>query len=227
MENPLKNWKTIFLLSIVVPVSFLTTFKLTGIFREPLVIAETINLTPKYWTFQRPSEVPEVIYIDKNLNSTYADNQILVNFLLILGVYQENNPAYNGRDVVTMRIAINTTSINQATIENVYVVFQKDVRDSLVGWLPLYFKLENLSMMSHSSGGTMNGHYEETYAILEGMNHPSKIVFEGSILWSLTTPNSETHQIELDCEVTYYNGTAYKKIVQSFDLAILGMKGSE
>jgi len=210
-----KSWKTAFLLSIIVPVSLLATFKLTGIIKEPLA-PETIQLSPVRWEFPRPDGD---VHIGDTPNTSYADAECLMTFITTIGVYMKNNPAYDGNDVLTAKIEINATVMGQnAYIENVYVVVQNDNEKSLIDWVFGYISMESLSLKSYSYGKT-------AHISLASINYSKECYFSATLQWSLLTPNSQTHQRELICEITYYNGSAYKKLIQPFDLKLTG-KGS-
>lgn len=48
------NWKIVLLLSIVIPICLVTSFKLSGILHEPMAIAETAVLDVTKGEFERP-----------------------------------------------------------------------------------------------------------------------------------------------------------------------------
>lgn len=209
-----KSWKTAFLLSILIPIGLIAAFK-----KEPLT-PENTQLEPIKWDFVRPTKDT---YIDDKLNSTYLSADVSVSFLLIIGIYQENNMAYDGNDLLTMRVKINAAAINQnIAIENVYVMFEKDVESSKIDWLDTFFEFENLSLIGRSSGWTLNGKYKETYVSLIGISHPLEVSSAASAVWSLLSSNNQTHELGLKCEVTYFTGASYKKIIQLFRLTMVG-----
>jgi len=197
----------------------MTTFKMTGILQGPLM-PENLWLDVVKFEFIRPTHDT---HLDKKLSADYADAYISINFASIIGVYQENNTAYDGNDLITMRVKIDATATNQNIyIKNLYVAFDKDCSNSIVTWLDTYFKFENLSLVSHSCGWSFNDSYKRAYARLEGINYPREISFSATLVWSFNTSNDKTHHTQLTCEITYYNGTVYKKIIQPFELTIIG-----
>ncbi len=217
MEIPnFKSWKTAFLLSIIVPVSLLATFKLTGIIKEPLA-PETIQLSPVRWEFPRPDGD---VRINHTLKATHVIEGVSVDMYVILGVYLHESISHNNLDYLTIGMGINLTATNpNCFIDNIYITFNRDSQPSFMDWLYTYFNFENLSIQG------VSGSYQGAYVRLAGVNHPNVAYFKATAEWSLLTTNNQTHQTELTYEITYYNGTVYKKLIQPFDLKLTG-KGS-
>ena len=82
-----RKWISLTLLSIVVPMSFLTMFRLAGILQEPLAISETKTLEPLKWKIERPSYT---IDIDDEVNSFYNDENISVNSSVYVYIYDDS-----------------------------------------------------------------------------------------------------------------------------------------
>ena len=48
-----------------------------------------------------------------------------------------------------------------------------------------------------------------------GLNEPTSVcIANGSVEYRLKSPHTYTHRIRIDCEVVYFNGTTYNKVVQ-------------
>lgn len=210
--------------SVFAVAAALTIVLVVALNPKEITIAENTTLDPVVWTFQRPANGSvQFVYIDEKLNTAYLSDGLSAMFRIIIGIYCENSTARNGADYVTMGIRINSTATNpNGFIESVYVVFHRDSQPSLVDWIETYFYYENLSLSGFSSGWTSQQAYEKAYVELAGANHPDRTYFKATTEWSLLTPNSQSHQIEVAYEITYYNGTAYKKIIQPFQLRIVG-----
>jgi hypothetical protein len=194
----------------------LTTFKLTGILQEPST-PENITLETIKWELERPNQF---IYIDEKLKATYTSDEISSTFHVIIGAYDENSVAYLGADYVDMAVRMNSTITNpNGFIESVRIVLRKGSQPSLVDWLLTYLNFTNLSVIDLAHGGK---NYQDAYIQLAGVNHTDRIYFSATAVWSLLTPNNQTHQMEAVYELTYYNGTVYKKIIQPFQLKIVG-----
>jgi len=212
--------KALFIMSIVVPVSLLTTLRLTGILQGPITISETITLRTIEWIFERPNEY---VVIGDALHGSYHTSGLSAALDIKLVDYANNSQFLDDNDFLRMIMVINSTSTNTNDfIESVYVVFHKDSQPSLVDWLETTFKFENLTLASVSSGRTGVEDYKAAYVRLTGANHPNKIYISALVEWSFLTLKTKTHEMEVAFELTYYNGTVYKKLIQPFQLEILG-----
>ncbi len=184
-----------------------------------ITIAENTTLEPIVWTFQRPNESVQFVYIDEKLNAPYVGDGLSANMYVTIGIYHENDPAYDGDDHLSMLMVINVTTGNpDGYIERVHVVVQKD-QTSKVSWLNTRLYFENLSLAARADGYRWE---TQAYIKLAGVNHTGSVHAEATAEWSLLTPNTQSHQLEIAYEITYYNGTAYNKIFQPFQLNIVG-----
>lgn len=211
-----RKWVSLTLLSIVVPMSLLATFRLTGILQEPMTISETIMLDAVQWEFERPDHY---VYLDDKLEALYINDELSATLRVVMGTYTDNAVAYSGADVVTMGIEINSATINpKGFIERVHVVLRKDYKTS-IDWINTNLDFKNLSLVNLAEG------YERStraYIGLAGVNHTRSVYLWATGTWILLTSKDQTHQMEVVYELTYYNGTAYKKIIQPFQLKIIG-----
>jgi len=215
-----KKLKALFVLSIVAPLSLLTTLRLAGILQGPITITETTTLEPIKWEFQRPNQSIDIL---NELGATSASDELSANMYILILSYHNNSQFNDDNDYLRMLIKANSTVANShGFIESVRVVFRKDSQASLVDWLGTSFNFENLSLVSFSSGWTHGERYETAYVALTSANHTRRINFSAIVEWSLLTPKNQTHQMEVDYEFIYFNATAYKKIIQPFQLKIIG-----
>lgn len=183
-----------------------------------ITIAENTTLNPVVWTFQRPSD--SVIILDK-LNATYVDGVSASMYVLIIR-YENASRFVDDYDYLSMSMAMNATVGNAGGyIESVHILAQKD-QTSQVDWLETQFDFENLSLAARADGYTWD---TQAYIKLADVNHTGSVYAKAIAEWSLITPNTQSHQMEVAFEITYYNGTAYNKIVQPFQLNIIGVEG--
>jgi len=215
-----RRFRALMILSIVVPMGLLTSFKLAGML-GPAAISETTTLETIEWVFERPNQT---VYIDDQLNATYDIDGLSVTFDLILGVYRNDDPIYLNNDLISIGMSMNSTvTSSNSFIESIYVVVGKDSQPSLFGWISTFFGNSiNLSLVAVSDGRTIGETYKQAYARLNGEDNPEDIYFWATAYWSLLTPNNLSHQMEIAYEFTYYNGTAYNRIIQPFQLKING-----
>jgi hypothetical protein len=196
-------------LGVVFTFSIVTVF-LSG---RGITIAENTTLDPVEWTFQRPRE--SVIILDK-LDAAYTGDGLSANMYILMIRYL-NTSFIGGKDHFIISMAINAMISNSnGFIESVHVVAYKD-KESTVDWQETDLYLENLSLAARADGYRMD---TQAYIKLGGVNHTSGVYATTTTFWKLLTPNTQSHQLEVAYEIVYYNGTAYNKIVQPFQLNI-------
>jgi len=182
-----------------------------------ITIAENTTLETIVWTFQRPDANQHVIIEDK-LESTYSNDGLSATFHMWLSDYIPRAGSLN-YDTLRVRLDINATTSNpDSFIENVHVVAHKD-QEAQLGWQETDVYLENLSLVASADGYRWS---TQAYIKLAGVNHTSRVYATTTTFWKLLTPNTQSHQLEIAYEITYYNGTAYNKVVQPFQLNIVG-----
>jgi len=212
--------KALFVLSIIVPVGLLTSLRLTGILKGPITISETITLSEMDWEFERPEHD---MYIDNRLESVYVNDGLSAKFRVVIGTYSANQVVYDGNDIITIGLGLNSTVVNpNSFIESVHVVFRADSQPSKVDFLLTHINFANLSLVDVTSGWTIEEKQKEAYVRLAGLNHPESVFLWATAIWSLQTQSDQTHQREMTYELTYFNGTTYKKIIQPFQLKVAG-----
>jgi len=210
------NKKTASVFAVTAALTIVLAFALNP--RE-ITIAENTTLEPIVWAFQRPNDSVQFVSIDDKLNAPYVGDGLSANMYVMIGIYHENALAYGGCDHLSMLMAINATVGNAGGyIESVHVVAQKD-QTSEVSWLGTLFDFENLSLADRADGYRRNTH---AYIKLASVNHTSSVHAKATVEWNLLTPNTQSHQLEIAYEITYYNGTAYNKVVQPFQLNLVG-----
>ena len=206
------NRKTASAFAVAAALTIVLAFALSP---KEITIAENITLNPIVWTFQRPND--DVLILDK-LNSTYADG-ISVNMYVLILEYFNASQFRDADDYLEISMAINATTSNpDGYIESIHVVAQKDQK-SIVEWLETSLKLENLSLVAWAEGDSRS---RQAYIKLAGVDHTCSVHAKVLMKWFLLTPETQPHQLEIAYEITYYNGTAYNKIVQPFQLNIIG-----
>ncbi len=210
-----KKQISLVLLSIIVPMSLLGTFRLTGILKEPTKVAETITLETIEWEFERINQSADIFYV---VEALHDDNGFAVNQRIHIWDYVNRPLAWSG-STITMVVELNSNTTSQnGYIESVYVALYKD-QLSTVDWVRPLSRFGNLSIVEQAVG------YEwSTKADLRltSVKHSRSVKFSAMVVWSLLTPNNQSHQMDVLYELIYYNGTAYKKITQPFQLKVMG-----
>jgi hypothetical protein len=202
------NWKAILLLSIILPVGLFTGLKLSGI--VPTAKLETVTLAPVTWQFNLPTEHMD---IDQTLNTTYADASGRVSFQFIPDEYV---PDVYGTNDLWLSMNFTATPLNRRFyVRSVLVYFGNDSQPSLIDFESNagMDTFENLTLKTASWG--------ETAGILF-LGNRSGVGCQFSALgtWLLPKASNVTYERQADFEVTYFNGTDYKKVVQPFNLTV-------
>jgi len=105
MEVPSNNWKVLLLLSVIVPVSFLASFKLAGVFRDP-----QIDGSVKYPFMLTMSLNKTVFNLGEPVNITLILRNIGTETLTLYFTDGNERPVYtvyaeNGTEVYTLQRA--------------------------------------------------------------------------------------------------------------------------
>lgn len=216
LEIPnLKTWKTALLLSIMVPVSLLTSFKLTGLIAEPQTIAETTTLPPVYWEFPRINGTIGV-YINDVLQATHVDDELSATLLLKIGKYSPQFYGFNEALSMCTNVTLSVTN-SKAFIESVRITFYEDFESSAVEWNEPLFECSNLHILDKKEGWKLP---EKAFINLSSINRSGNASFFGVLLWDLFSPHDYANLMKVTFEITYYNGTVFKKLVQPFQLCL-------
>jgi len=213
-----REMKAVFVLSIVVPVSLLTTLRFVGVIREPAGATEVTTLDTVKWSYARPNDSLDIY---DQFGPRYVGNGISADMHVLMRLYSESHSPMDN-DYLRMSVVVNSTVTNAGGfIESIYVVVHQDLQPSLVDWLEKHIEFSNLTLVGFRSGWTSEQGSKEAYVSLTGDSRPTTVFFKGVAEWSLLTTHTQTHQIEITCEITYYDGVAHRKIIRPFQLEIL------
>jgi len=208
-----QKWISLALLSIIIPVGLLVTFRLTGVLQEPLTItiSETKTLEAVNWELERPAAM---IGIRDTVKSFYNDMSLLMNSSIIVGHY-DSTSRYDSSYVTLVANVTALTSNGHIHSLNL-TISEKDYPNTKINFFEEHqlMKFENLSRTEFKDWA------RTVFVNLTGVNHPRGVSFFAPIDWVLYSFQHQVHTLEMIFEVTYYNGTAYKKIVQPFLLKI-------
>lgn len=207
---------------VVVPCGLFFSFWLSGLFNEsPLVIADVVAADTVRWTLERPGGDVD---ISENVENTFVNAEISSVFNLSLYKYSESAGDYGSQDVFRMKVNVSARTL-KGFVASVYVVFNENYESSfVVWWQALYeFKLQNLSIDGYAYVFRQYGEEylkedEKAFARLKGVNDPEGVSFQAFAEWALCSPENRTHEMNVTLELTYFNGTAYKKLVQPVQL---------
>lgn len=204
------GWKALLLLSIMVPTGLFTGLKLMGIGQVALETTTTLN--PVAWQFNKTSESTN---INNTLKAMYTDNACQMRFSVGLGIYQAPDvglPLYR----VDVEMGFATTILDKDfSVRSIFIGFGKDPQPSAIDIQSNVWSFQNLTLTAYSNGGEA-----DIQLLGDGSSVGANCQF--LVFWILYSPNNVTNSRELTYEITCFNGTAYERIIQSFDLTLLG-----
>ncbi|MEM2118128.1 MAG: hypothetical protein QW386_03810 [Candidatus Bathyarchaeia archaeon] len=216
MQIPdVKTWKTAVLLSIIVPISLLTSFKLTGLIAEPQTITETTTLKPVYWEFPRINGTIDV-RINDVLQATHVSDELSAMLHLKITEYSPYHGGFTETLAMFTNVTLSVTNF-KAFIESVRITFYEDSEPSAVDWFEQKFECSNLHILGVKESWKTP---EKAFVNLSSINRSGNAYFFGVFLWNLFSSRDYTHFMEVNFEITYYNGTVFKRLVQPFQLCL-------
>jgi len=218
-----RGWKAALLLLIVVPVGFLTFFVFDRFLNGSVVVSETTVLETVEWQIERPAYA---IGIGDVINASYENGEVSIDSSILIYNFISKPNEY-GSTFANMRTSINA-SVVEGFISFVNVSFWEGYGKSRVSFGNLdeevrEYRVENLSIESWAHGlgkwwllrADLKG-----FVTLKGAGQPKRVYFSCFPHWILNSPENHTHRLEVRFELVYFNGTAYKKIVQPFLLKV-------
>lgn len=220
------KWVSIVLLSVVLPISLLVTFRLTGILPEPPQ-PETILVEAKSWNGER---TPMAYTFNEWIDNYYYDNVASIELQVGVGTY--HNGSLGGGwgwtiyDYLNLKI-IATANTSEGFIHSMKIEFSKgsDYTSGIAvrHYIDALFVLHNLTLQKvcDSWAGT-----SEAYLITIGDNKPKECQLISSIDWIFFNQNVDD-DVTITLKTLYFNGTAYKKIVTPLNFLIKANIGTD
>jgi hypothetical protein len=213
----LRNWKTAWLLAIVLPISLLVTFRFTSTLNGPAEISETVTSKIVLWSITRPTSYR---ILNEVIENVYADAFVSINFSLIAGSYHENEPDYpsNGKDYIKVGTILGSDA-HTGFIYSTKILFSRDIYATLRIPVPSdSIKLGNLKtekIQAQSTGE--QGVYVEAMRI----GQPRNCTLEMWVFWVLLDENNVDHETKATLELALFDGIHYRKVVIPIQLKVL------
>jgi len=197
----------------------LASFRLTGILSGPIAIAETITLETVKWESERPYTN---IDIKESIRGFYK-NEIELLSEISVDDYHSSSLEYGGSGYIALVVNV-TTHLQAGFVNSVSILLYEDYENSEINffnvdtWPKFHAHVENLSIADYS-------HYQlgkglKAFIKMTSVNRPKGAHFDGPLHWILRSPQDRSHSLEVAIEIVYYNGSAYSKVVQPFQLRI-------
>lgn len=212
-----RHFAAMALLSIMLPVGLLVSFRMVGIIHEPQTL-ETIPVQPTYWSINRPVDIAT---IDNWVGNNYADNIISINMNIHIVGYRENWPDFPsyGGDAVDLRIVV-TASVSSGFICSFVVRFLEMDSSEIVyiDSTPRSMSLINLQKGLVRWSGSLES---EAFFEAKGLNQPRNASLSIISYWVFLDQNNLDHMMTVTLEATYFDGAAYKKAIIPIKLGVM------
>jgi len=206
------NSRAFLLLSIMVPISLLAALKITGFTRGPLSIAETTTLEPSMWIIERQDAFNQLPNASKEL--LYDGEELSLRCLLQL-TYDPHWFTVEYVPATFVGITNFTCDVNRGFIYGIIINFSEQYPNSEMvcwSWQGFYTNLTNGTIVDCQLPN--HGNTTSLSITTFGVNNPTHVSIERTaFLWRLLSPYNYTHRMEINAEITYFNGSFYKNLV--------------
>lgn len=214
----------IVLLSIMVPISLLVTFRLTGVLREPST-PETITLDEVTWQMERPSGH---VYVNERVENSYTSLEVSARIGVFIASYEENSRSIpfvygsKGRDGVTFRPYVNLT-FTQGFVESILIKFRLLEANASLFVHSEHEDITNPPLKEYNTSVTEVKWYAENLgtAFIKAEALQSPCGLETQVYWIFNDENDQGRRLEVALEVIYFDETAHQKITVPIILAVL------
>jgi hypothetical protein len=199
----------VIILSIVVPVSLLATFRITGILREPMTW-ETVSLDPVSWSLNRPSNDTMIL---EWVNNSYNGTGVSITLGILVTRYFEDDLYFGDYIQFELNVATNVT---EGFIDSVVIRYQLNPTSSDMMFDDDWFTLRNLKLQKIE--------FYEQYATTVGINQPQNCSLKHLTFWTMGYDNDVEQAVKATAKILCWNGTAYQKIQVPIDLFVHAMQ---
>ena len=209
-----RKWLSIALIGIIVPVSLLTAFKITGIIPEPPQ-PETIAVDAVGSNVTRPSQLTTFArWVENN----YSDGVTFVVLKVAINTYHVGDGTYAPYNWLNPKI-VATANTTQGFIHSMVVRFVRADIQSRINIItdPWLLMAYNLSIEKIKDRPITDAGYITTAAL----GKPNDCNLTSSIDWVFIDAGNQSHTLTITLETTVYNGTAYQKIVLPIQIGVL------
>ncbi|MDH7563358.1 MAG: hypothetical protein QHH24_00535 [Candidatus Bathyarchaeota archaeon] len=196
------------------------------VFFGQVVIAKTVTLEPAYWELERP-EGDVDIDISHRAENIVASNELSANLSAIPRCHLDGSELYAAVDEilvwVTARVSMKSgfvTSMNVSFFENsgpVKVTYSSE-RGSDYGLKYVNLKVESYASCINNPWLLENE--TRAFVFMKGVSQPKNVSFADGFHLCLQRPYNQTHQVSLRIEVTYLNGSVFKRLIQPFEFKV-------
>jgi hypothetical protein len=212
--------KALLALSILVPVSFLAMFRLTGVLKQPAEV-EKITLEPVTLTLTRPTET--IDSINKTVQNPWTQEGAFILFGVEVKGYREGSAdePFCGRDGLVLKVFANA-SFRQGYISSVSISLNLSNDSSIIvlDINPWSLQALNASIVGMSYLGV-----NETDAYIKANVLDQAFSIRDQTFWIFLDENNESHELGVKAEFLHINGNVGKVIMIPIILKMLSTGG--
>jgi len=210
-----RRFASVTLLSIILPISLLATFRIAGIIPEPPT-PQTITVETVYWNISRPSKPAR---LEQNVQSTYTYTEITVETIVYIDCYEENfdEPPFNSHDGIALRAGVNV-SVPNGHVEFMVIRFLPNDFNALafLDTNEYALKASNATITRRVWLGT---EASEAYVIAQGSAASASLTTQ--LRWVFIDENLESHRLKLTFEAHIFNESTDEVVILPIFLNVL------
>jgi len=222
-----RNWKAVLALCIVVPVSLFLAFQLRSMPRsESITVSETITADTVSWNMSRPTFNSYSVDINYSARNFCKDTDAFAALNINVLKYYEDDPDYPswGNDYVKLRVTAEANTSN-GFIYSMAINSSRTEADALlkIALDPRDMHFENLVYSDKRLWTAPDD--REAHLDAYGVGKPANCSLSILAYWIFIDENINheitDHKLTVTHETTYYNGTAYRKMIIPIELECL------
>lgn len=211
-----RKWLSMAVLAIIIPISVLTTFKLTGIIPEP-PNTETIEVDTVSWNMTRPAET--MGFVGKKAENHYNENLTKIGMYVHVTSYTENSEWLGD----STWFCVNASAhVEEGFVYSMFVGLSEMDPEAGLYILQIHPwpKMYNLKTEGTDTTGTNSS---EAYIRAIALDQPADCSIEIVVSWFFldTKQNNLDHHVTITVETVVYNGSAYKRIITPIEMNML------
>ncbi len=211
--------KVFFVLSMIVPLGLLTSFRFAGVLPEPPTLV-TLTTEPVGWQIDRPKMA---IHIDDLIRQPFINDEIsLKTGFYVVGWTEDrfDDAVYSGRDGLEIEVFANAAMQSDFS-SSLSIMFYPQDNGSFV-WVREDFQIRDNITIANMRGIGTNA--SEAYVLATPTNRTTN--FGAMAHWIFNNDDPEDHQLKIMFEFTYRNASVYKRVAVPMMLTMLKDTGN-
>jgi hypothetical protein len=208
------SWKAAVLLSIVIPICLLTTFRLTGILPEPQT-PETTTIGTVSWNISRPNDS---LIIEESVSNHYTDNTFSSNMNIHVFSFYCNDGTFYYHDVLTFALEVETNT-SEGFIHSIHVESSNIDEFSFLMFKGSLMQIEltNLVQRRIADGSYLHPALLEATSI----DNPTECALSINPIWMLSDEKDIDQRLTITIAILYFDGTIYRKVNIPIQLGVM------